>query len=187
MKRINLLLVIALFVCPSVSFAQSDEPQSDERDTVFTSQYTDLTTGIGCQPDSEASDGSDGPLVCRGPGGYQVQISYAAVGAYASVRTANKSFTAQLAAQGAHFNEGRKIEWRLADGRPFAVILRVFKYRKHSSDSNDAFSERNKTGEVLIVRGLKGQEHIRFDVDPRKSEQANDEARKLADAGFRRK
>ncbi len=185
MKQINLLLVIALFMCGCVSFAQSDE-----RETLFTSDYTDLTNGKGCQPDtagSKTSEGSDSPLVCRGPGGYQVHISYAAVGAYASVRTANNNFTVQLAAQGAHFNEGRKIEWRLADGRPFAVILRVFKYRERASDPNEAFSERNKISEVLIVRGLKGQEHIRFDVDPRKSENANDEARKLADAGFRRK
>ena len=54
-------------------------------------------------------------------------------------------------------------------------------------DPTEAFSDKNKISEVLIVRGLKGQEHIRFDVDPRKTENANEEARKLADAGFRRK
>ena len=185
MMRINLLLITALLACSCVSFAQNDE-----REIRFTSEYTDLTNGKGCQPDSaggKRSEGGDIPLVCRGPGGYQVHISYAAVAAHASVRTANNSFTAQLAAQNANFNEGRKIEWRLADGRPFAVIMRIIKYRENVDDPNEAFSEKNKVNEVLIVRGLKGQEHIRFDVDPRKTENANEEARKLADAGFRRR
>jgi hypothetical protein len=185
MMRINLLLITALLVCSCVSFAQNDE-----REILFTSEYTDLTNGKGCQSDSaggKKSEGSDSPLVCRGPGGYQIYIGYATVGAYASVRTANNSFTTQLAAQSAQFNEGRKIEWRLADGRPFAVIMRVIKYREKVDDPTEAFSEKNKINEVLIVRGLKGQEHIRFDVDPRKTENANEEARKLADAGFRRR
>ncbi|HKS42325.1 MAG TPA: hypothetical protein VJX74_17025 [Blastocatellia bacterium] len=185
MMRINLLLITALLVCSCVSLAQNDE-----REIRFTSEYTDLTNGKGCQSDSAAgkkSEGSDSPLVCRGPGGYQVYIGYAAVGAYASVRTASNSFTTQLAAQSADFNEGRKIEWRLADGRPFAVIMRVIKYREKVDDPTEAFSEKNKISEVLIVRGLKGQEHIRFDVDPRKTDSANEEARKLADAGFRRR
>lgn len=183
--RINILLVIAVFACASVCVAQSDE-----RETRFTSEYTDLTSGKGCRQDitlKNATEGSDPPLICRGPGGYQVHIGYGAVSAFASVEMVNSKFKTTLAEQSAHFNEGRKIEWRLADGRPFAVIMRVVKYRKNVDDPNEAFSDKNKLGEMLIVRGLKGQEHIRFDVDLRQSENANEEARKLADAGFRRK
>lgn len=183
--RVNILLVIAVFACASVGVAQSNE-----REPLFTSEYTDLTSGKGCQQDpafKNATEGSDPPLICRGPGGYQVHIGYGAASAFASVETTNSKFTTTLAEQGAHFNEGRKIEWRLADGRPFAVIMRVIKYRKNVDDPNEAFGDKNKLGEILIVRGLKGQEHIRFDVDPRTVGNANDEARKLADAGFRRK
>lgn len=153
----------------------------------FTSEYTDLTSGKGCRQEfeeDEVSQGSDIPLVCRGPGGYQIRISYAAIGAYVSAEGAG-DFTVQLAEEAAHFNEGRKAEWRLADNRPFAVILRVSKYREARGDPEEDFAQKNKTGEVLVVRGLKGQEHISFEVDARKAG-ANGLARQRADEAYRK-
>ena len=186
MPRIGLALAAALIICANPDSARRNG-HGASASTNFTSTYTDLTTDKGCRRESEedSPEGSDTPLVCPGPGGYRIRISYAAIGAYASVEM-DGGFSVQLAEQAAHFNDGRKVEWRLANDRPFAVILRVAKYREARGDPEEDFTEKNKTGEMLVVRGLKGQEHIGFEVDTRKTADANDLARRRAAGSFRR-
>lgn len=183
-----LCVVVALIFAPGQVRSAHRAGRAAGNTARFTSEYTDLTFGKGCNrefSEDESPEGSDIPLVCRGPGGYEVNISYAAVGAFVSVSTTDDSFSVQLADQSANFNEGRKIEWRLANGRPFAVILRVVKYRENYGDATEAYDARNKTGEVLLVRGLKGHEHIKFEVKALKNAEANIRARQMADKAFR--
>jgi len=73
-----------------------------------------------------------------------------------------------------------KAEWRTANGKPFAVIMRVAKYGE-TDDENLYIGK--KIGEELIVQGLKGFEDIDFKVDA-KTPNANVKARKLADDAY---
>ena len=69
-------------------------------------------------------------------------------------------------------------EWRLADGKPFALIIRMYEY-----GGNDQCSTAGKiTGESLVVKGLKGFEHI--DETVKAGPNANLKARELADKGY---
>jgi hypothetical protein len=72
----------------------------------------------------------------------------------------------------------KTVEWRMANGKPFAIIMREYEYA-----GNDQCATGGKiTGESLIVRGLKGYE-IDETVDA-KTPNANLKARELADKGY---
>ena len=71
----------------------------------------------------------------------------------------------------------------MANGKPFAVIMRVADYAE-TTDTDAYFGK--KTGEKLIVRGLKGFENIDFEVDA-KTPNANVKAREMADNGYKGK
>ena len=73
----------------------------------------------------------------------------------------------------------------MADGKPFAVIIRFGKY-KESSDGGDPFAEGNRTGSRLVIKGLKGWEHIDFEVDGATAD-ANQKAREMADQNYTKK
>jgi hypothetical protein len=73
----------------------------------------------------------------------------------------------------------RMLEWRSANGQPFAVIVR------HSDwDERDSAHPKN-VGQRLVVRGLTGFESINTSVDTRKEPRANEIARARADDGDR--
>jgi hypothetical protein len=73
----------------------------------------------------------------------------------------------------------RMLEWRSANGQPFAVIVR------HSDwDERDSAHPKN-VGQRLVVRGLTGFESINTSVDTRKEPRANEIARARADDGYR--
>ena len=60
-------------------------------------------------------------------------------------------------------------------------------YLPHRSDQRPPptphGSAENKTGESLVVKGLKGFEEIEFEIDA-KNPQANVKARQMADSGY---
>jgi hypothetical protein len=72
----------------------------------------------------------------------------------------------------------RKVEWRLADGKPFAVIYRIDLWSE--ADEQGA---RKKLGEQIRVVGLKNK-NIEFKVDVKTTPNPNEEARRLADSGY---
>lgn len=73
----------------------------------------------------------------------------------------------------------KTVEWRLANGKPFAVIMRVYEYA-----GDDLCSTNGKIkSESLMVQGLKGYEHLQESVDANKPN-ANVKAREVADAGY---
>jgi len=182
MKRVMLVLAAALF-CLGLP---SQLVFGDGRAPKFSSAYTDLKTQ--CRPTTAEEDdpqvGDDAPLRCEGYGGYQIRVDFSAVSSHLRVQpTGNKTVNPiYLAVQPLNYNAKRKIEWRLADGKPFAVIFRITKARG-GVDPALMWRPENKTGEYLLVNGLKGYEHIEFEVDAR-IRNANARARDLADRAF---
>ena len=120
--------------------------------------------------------GQDIPTVCKGPDGYAVDISYSACASSFSITKGDDRIG--LGMQAIDWKQ-KTVEWRLANGKPFAVIMRSYDYA-----GNDNCATGGKiTGESLIIKGLKGYEHIDGTVDA-KTTNANVKARALADKGF---
>jgi hypothetical protein len=132
----------------------------------FSSAYTDTT---------KQCKGAEPAFTCKGYGNYRIVMGVGGVFADARVESTDSDYSLQVAnRQSVGWNP--KVEWRMADGVPFAVILRV--------DVNDENAEiPTKTGEMLVIKGLRGYENIDASVDG-KSAQANEKARNIADDGY---
>ena len=174
----TLLLACALtFLLPSGPASGFGRPPD------FSSAYTDLKTQ--CRPVAKGEpQGDDTPLRCDGYGGYELRIDFSAASSHLRVQQAagGTEDAIDLAEQPLNYDSKRKVEWRLADGKPFAVILRVDKPRE-GVDPSEMWRPANKVGEALIVKGLKGYERIDFEVDARTPD-ANAKARELADKAY---
>lgn len=175
----TLLLVCASALLGAGLFAQTS-PGSVRK---FTSAYTDLKTQ--CKPIAKGEpQGDDTPLRCAGYGGYEIRIDFSAASSHMGVQPAGgeSEERIELATQSLHYDAKRKIEWRLAGGEPFALIFRVDKV-KDGLDPAEMWRPENKTGESLLVKGLKGYERINFEVDA-KTPDANAKAREMADRAY---
>jgi hypothetical protein len=121
--------------------------------------------------------GSDIPSRCKSYGGYDVYIYYSACSSNFSLEKGEENIP--LAMQAMDWKQ-KNVEWRLANGKPFAVIMRVYEY-----SGNDECATGGKiTGESLIVKGLKGYEHIDEKVNVNGTPNANVRAREIADKGY---
>lgn len=154
--------------------AYPDRSQNSE--VKFTSIYTNLQKD--CKDKFTDSDGDhDMPVICKGPGGYWIDVEYSACCEHMQVEGGN-NFLLLFPEQRIVTVTKRRMEWRLANGKPFAVIFRIDKYK------GDITLDPKKHSEVFIVKGLNGFEHIDFEVDPKKHSDPNIEARKLADQSY---
>lgn len=149
--------------------------------TQFSSAYTPLTkcgSGMTKKEEKEAEkNGTDIPSWCKGLGGYHVYISYSACSAGISVDRGEESIS--LGMQSGDWKQ-KAIEWRLANGKPFAVIFRVYEY-----GGDDQCATNGKiVGESLIVKGLKGYEQIDEEINARTTPNPNVKAREIADKGY---
>ena len=145
---------------------------------VFSSRYTQLTncgSGMTKKEEREAEkNGSDIPSKCKGLDGYFIDISYSACAS--SFRLTRGDEDISLGMQAVDWKQ-KQMEWRLADGKPFAVIMRIYDY------GDDICSGGKIKGESLMVQGLKGYEQIEESIDAR-TPNANIKAREIADKGF---
>ena len=148
----------------------------------FSSAYTKLNSKT-CQPISKADSETDEiPLICKGYKGYKVFRAehgvfppmYIGREISANLDSWNPSDFPSFMQTGG----GRVIEWRLADGEPFAVIVRSA-YAKQLVDPDEKGTVNN-----LVVRNLKGFAPIDMVIDAAKNKRANQEARRAADAGY---
>ena len=180
--RIPMLVIIASILL--VGIAGSILPKSldgaMQSAPTFSSSYTPLTkcgSGMTRKEEREAEKhGSDIPSVCKGPDGYNVDISYYACSSSFSITKGEENIS--LGMQSVDWKQ-KTAEWRLANGKPFAVIMRFYDYA-----GNDLCSTAGKiTGESLVVKGLKGFEHIDETVKAN-TPNANAKARELADKGY---
>jgi hypothetical protein len=155
-------------------------PQTGAKTVKFSSLYSNLDKdckAIGGKDEDQASD-------CRGIGGYRIFISPTAALLFISANAPDKKTSISLVSQDFDFDQQkRKVEWRIANGKPFAVIMRVNKY---DDVADNIHYLGKKTGEELIVKGLKGFEQIDFTVDA-KTPNSNQKARDLADQGYKQK
>lgn len=158
----------------------------------FTSAYTDLNKDCkGAVKESELGEGQDMPLKCKGYGGYYISIGYSAMASHVGVQMeGDGDYLLGLINAGINYSDepGRKVEWRMADGKPFAVIIRVTNYDapKAEAAADSPYQDKYKTGETLVVKGLKGYERIDFTVDA-KDPKANEKAREMADGNYVKK
>ncbi|MFM9904100.1 MAG: hypothetical protein ACKVQJ_05950 [Pyrinomonadaceae bacterium] len=145
----------------------------------FTSVYTSLATTCRSY---DGSNGSDGYSICKGPSRYQVRIYYSATTTQFAAERKGKDDNFPIATAGIGFNWNKtKLEWRLANGKPFAVIIRIPKYAEPAGDGDYGFSK--VIGSELVVAGLFGFEDLKTSIDA-KTPKANDLAREAADAEY---
>lgn len=173
--------LLATFCCAGMAASSANSTRA----VSFSSVYTDLNKDCRNALKS-VGEGQDMPLRCKGYGGYKISIGFSAMASHLSVDSLDDKYSNVLATQPISYDQekGRKIEWRLADGKPFAVILRIFKYKDENAGTLEYFSEQNRTGEFLLVKGLKGHEKIDFEVDVKGGGNANEKARQLADSNY---
>jgi hypothetical protein len=127
----------------------------------FSSEYTDLKTGC------KTSGGNEGGHVshfCPGPGDYQIHYFDAATAYQINAATKDREWEEPLQMIGLDKLDAiGNVEWRLADGKPFAVLVRT--------PGTDA----------VIVRGLKGFERIKYEES---GSGAVERARSMADNDY---
>jgi len=148
--------------------------------TRFSSAYTTLTrcgSGMTKKEEKEAAQqGSDIPTRCKGYGGYDVYIYYSACSSIFTLDKGDESIS--LGMQAINWKQ-KIVEWRMANGKPFAVIMRVYDYA-----GDDLCASNGKiTGSSLIVKGLKGYD-IDETVDAKSMPNPNAKARELADQAY---
>lgn len=161
-----MILLLTLAVCASA-----------QKQVKFTSVYTRLD-GKGCRT-LHGGQGTDDAQQCKGVGGYDVEVYYsAATMQIAAIRNRDEQ-GAGIATLNLDFDYTKtRLEWRLANGRPFAVIMRVPIYDKPKE--GEYFGK--VIGQQLIVSGLVG-----YDIDENvdaKLPDANVKARQVADKKF---
>lgn len=166
--------VSATHVVPATLVAAAQRPIR------FSSAYSPLTkcgSGMTKKEEREAQkQGSDIPTRCKGYGGYDIYIYYSAC---ASIFTLDKGEeNIPLGMQALDWKQ-KTVEWRLANGKPFAVIMRVYEYAGTDLCTTDG----KITASSLIVKGLKGYE-IDETVDVKSTPNPNAKARELADQAY---
>ena len=147
----------------------------------FTSVITNL--GTACKT-LKGGDGQDDASICKGPGGYQVRIYSSAMTTQIVAELKGKDFNFPIATVGLDFNESRsKVEWRLANGKPFAVIMRVPKYAD-MPDGDGGLGK--KIGEEFAIAGLYEYDSFTGEIDA-KAKNAEIMARREADKIYSKK
>lgn len=161
-------------------------PEANSQKVKFTSVYTKLDSK-SCRPVSKPEGEEDEvPDICDGYKNYKIFVSHHGTATRIYIGTEitkdadawDASTLPEFIANGA--GDGQTIEWRLADGEPFACIVRA-EYDKQIINPDES-----GMANELIVKNLKGFAPINEAVDAKKNSRANDEARRLADAAFRK-
>jgi len=189
----NLIFLIVVFFPTIISLtdnARGDNPtentnamqlispptHTEDSNIKFTSVYTDLNKDCKDKFD-ESDDDHDMPVICKGPEGYRIDVEYSACCEHMQVQN-KKAFLLFFPIQRIVTVTKRKLEWRLANGKPFAVIFRIDVYR------GDITLSPEKTHEVLVIKGLNGFSNIDQKVDLKLHPNPNLEARRLADQAY---
>ena len=186
MNRFRTSLFLGLLIALSLV---ASAPSATAQATRFSSLYTNLKTDCRAAIKLKRGEDLEGdmPLRCKGYGGYEINVGYSAMSSQFSInRVGNRDEDVVVSTmQPINYDLQRKVEWRFANGKPFAVIYRIDLTRGDSS-SADMWSPENKSGESLVIKGLKGFEHIDFEIDA-KTAGANLKARQMADEAYAKK
>jgi hypothetical protein len=82
----------------------------------ITSKETGLYPSKACKTKIAGGEGQDPVLKCPAMKGFEVEVSFAAVTTQVSITGSGKTMTVSGLV-------GNKLEWRLADGKPFAILV----------------------------------------------------------------
>ena len=171
-------MIVRIFIKADVCTLALASASAQQRATRFTSVYTSL--GAGCKI-LRGQGGTDDAKLCGGPGGYQVRVYSSAMTTEIAAELKGSDGNFHVASASLAFNESRsRVEWRLANGKPFALIMRVPTYADRT-DGEGGFGK--QTGDALAVVGLKGYESLTTSIDAR-TPGANVRAREAADKGY---
>jgi len=144
----------------------------------FSSRYSNLATD--CKFDeSQRVEGSDTPMRCSTVVDYEVGIYFSATRECLSLIRKGPPLDKYETGMPGICDKGvskRKLEWRMANGTPFAIIIR----QKEWKQNQDGITE-EQVGEKLLVKGLAGFQPLDDAVDAMKDPKANESARKKAD------
>lgn len=188
--RKSKLTTLLVFVLLASANAFSQKRPATSAAPKFSSVYTDFKKDCRYEQDAASrARGQDPVFLCKPVAGFRVMVGYSAQSSIIGIKNEAADHIKSITMQHLNYNDapGRKVEWRLADGKPFAVILRVSNFGDEYAGTDQYFDDKNKTGESLLVRGLTGFEHINFDVDVKTTPNPNVKARELADSNYRKK
>jgi hypothetical protein len=136
---------------------------------VLASEYTDLAKD--CRPafaEVELEEGQDNALRCKGSGDYGLFIYFSAEDAMLTVENTRGDTVFDTPLTLSDYEHG-KVEWRIADGRAFAIIVRV----------------KPKSGpETLEIRGVGRHRAIHGNIQVAGRGNANVQARAEADKAY---
>jgi len=143
----------------------------------FSSRYSDLEKD--CKLESTAPDptAGDTPLHCSDVGNYEVSIYFSATRECLSLIRKGPPLDKYETVMPGICDKAvrRKLEWRMVNGKPFAIIFRQRQWRTNTNGNED------QVGEKLLVKGLAGFQQLDEAVDTMKDPQANETARRKAD------
>jgi hypothetical protein len=170
----------------AILFVFSQSLSSPGQAAKFSSLYSNLKTDCKAAvrvKKGEDTQGQDMPLKCKGYGGYEIRIDYSAASSSLRIQPlgdkTDQSIT--LGMQPLDYDQTRKVEWRFANGKPFAVIYRIVKSK--TDQPEEMWSPQNRAGEFLVIKGLQGFEQIDLELDA-KTPDANIKAREMADSAY---
>lgn len=142
----------------SIEVVGERAPMDGDDDVSFTSTHTDLRSGC---TSAGGEEGGHVSTFCKGPAGYQVHFFDAATVYQLNVADERRDFEEPVAMFGLDkLKAAKAVEWRIADGTPFAAIF------THPGNGK------------VIVRGLKGFERIKLEEE---GKGALERARSMAD------
>uniref|UniRef100_A0A7V4LDI2 Uncharacterized protein n=1 Tax=Desulfobacca acetoxidans TaxID=60893 RepID=A0A7V4LDI2_9BACT len=176
---------LLLFQVVALSFLLTSVPTSAQPQ--FSSAFTHLARDCQDAVKGEAA-GEDIPQKCKGYGRYYVFIYYSAYGCHIAIKNQDNDEMIYLAPEQFDFSSKKDsvVEWRLANGQPFAVIIKVTKYNttKAQERGDNPFQKKYKIGDVVLVKGLKGYGHLNYSLNAATTSDALAKARTLADQGY---
>lgn len=149
----------------------------------FTSVYTKLDSKTCKSKWKPESDEDEVPYFCDGYKDYKIYINTHGISNFYIGREISENMELWTSLKLPSFlfsGFSQTIEWRLADGEPFACIVRA-EYDKQIFN----LDEKGWANE-LGVQNLKGFAPISVSIDASKNKRANEEARERADAGYRK-
>ena len=140
------------------------------------------TAAADAAPRTEGEDAATPRLACDAPAPYRVFVEGAGSPQPELWVEADGGFSVTLSpADVDAFRFGPEIEWRLADGVPFAAILHVTTYSAAGGDEEHLLDPRHVSGERILIKGLKGHESLDALLDARATKTAGKVALGLAD------
>lgn len=114
----------------------------------FKYKYTDFSKD--CKNDPKVTnEGSDIPLICKGPEKFTISIYYSACSEYISIYNQEKSIM-EFSEQKIASSDKKKLEWVIYKNEPIAIIFRIEEYKVSDEDP----CSRKLISEKLIIRGI---------------------------------